>query len=42
MDRDITFSIVYHLIQDMRGRDSIEIPVEDVNIRDLASADFDV
>lgn len=38
MDRDITFSIVYKIIQDMRGRDNVGVPIEDVNIRDFASA----
>lgn len=38
MVRDITFSIVHKIIQDMRGRDSVGVPIEDVNMRDSASA----
>lgn len=38
MDRDITFSIVHKIVQDMRGRDSVGVPIEDVNMRDFASA----
>lgn len=36
MERDITYSIVYQLIQDMRVRDSTEKSIENVNIRDVA------